>query len=88
MESTPPSMLPQLGTGWGMPNPKKLSAASGKMALPKEALLKTMKMPEHITKIEEAGQPAVLVGRTEFTRMYNDSFKEIEKWIPKAIKDK
>ncbi len=75
-----------------------LSSSTRGFALPKgvpepivkrweEALLKTMKMPEHATKIEEAGQPAVIVGREEFTKMYNASFDEIKKWIPKAIKD-
>lgn len=76
-----------------------LSSSTRGFALPKgvpdavvkrweDALLKTMKMPEHIEKIESAGQPAVLVGRAEFTKMYNDSFQAIQKWIPKAVKDK
>ncbi len=76
-----------------------LSSSTRGFALPKgvpepivkrweEALLKTMKMPEHVTKIEEAGQPAVFMGREEFTKAYSASFDEIKKWIPKAIKDK
>ncbi|MHB8993597.1 MAG: tripartite tricarboxylate transporter substrate binding protein [Chloroflexota bacterium] len=52
-----------------------------------DSLLKAMKTAEHITKIEEAGQPVVMVGRAEFTKMYNDSFETIKKWIDKAIKD-
>lgn len=76
-----------------------LAASSRGFALPKgvpdpivkrweEALLKVMKMPEHVTKIEDAGQPAVLVGREEFTKWYNQAHKDIADWLPKAIKVK
>ncbi len=51
-----------------------------------DSLLKAMKTQEHITKIEEAGQPVVLWGREEFTKEYNASYQTIQKWIGKAIK--
>lgn len=63
----------------GVPEPimKKLEAA----------ILKAETNPEHIAKIEEAGQPAAIVGRQEFTKWYNDSFETIKKWLDKRIKD-
>lgn len=78
--------------------PELLSSSTRGFAVPKgvpepimkkleDALVKAMKTEEHITKIEEAGQPVVIVGREEFTKWYNDSFETIKKWIDKAIKD-
>lgn len=51
-----------------------------------DALTRAMKDPEHISKIEEAGQPVVIMNRAEFTKAYDASFQTIEKWIGKAIK--
>ncbi|MGE5618311.1 MAG: tripartite tricarboxylate transporter substrate binding protein [Sphingomonadaceae bacterium] len=78
--------------------PEVLSSSTRGFAAPKgvpepilkkleDSLVKAMKTAEHITKIEEAGQPVVIVGRTEFTKMYNDSFATVQKWIDKRIKD-
>jgi len=51
------------------------------------SLLKAMKSQEHVTKIEEAGQPVVTMNREEFTKFYNNSFETMKKWFDKAIKD-
>ena len=51
------------------------------------ALLYAMRQPEHIQKMEEAGQPAVILGREEFTKLYNTSFQQVQKWIDRRIKD-
>ncbi len=77
--------------------PEILSASTRGFAAPKgvpepimkkleDSLVKAMKTQEHITKIEEAGQPVVIMGREEFTKEYNTSFQTIQKWIGKAIK--
>ncbi len=62
----------------GVPEPimKKLEAA----------LIKVMKSPEHTTKIEEAGQPVLIMGREEFTKYYNNSYDVAKNWVGKAIK--
>ncbi len=77
--------------------PEILSSSTRGFAAPKgvpepilkkleDSLVKAMKTQEHITKIEEAGQPVVIMGREEFTKEYNASYKTIQQWIGKAIK--
>ncbi len=74
-----------------------LSASTRGFAVPKgvpepimkkleTALIKVMKSPEHTTKIEEAGQPVLIMGRDEFTPYYNNSYKVAKEWVGKAIK--
>ena len=51
-----------------------------------DALIKVMKSDEHTKKIEDAGQPVLVMNRADFTKYYNDSYNVAKSWMGKAIK--
>lgn len=51
------------------------------------ALVYAMKTEEHVSKMIEAGQPAVILGREDFTKLYDTAFEQVEKWIDRRIKE-
>jgi len=74
-----------------------LSASTRGFAVPKgvpepimkkleDSLIKVMKSDEHVKKIEEAGQPVLVMNRAEFTPYYNKSYDVARAWVGKAIK--